>query len=505
MHLVDLRGFFRALVRRWPSITVLTLAGLGVGLAVTSMSTRWYQAGSQIFVSTRATTNITELNEGNSFSQSRVQSYAEIIPSPRIAEAVVDRLGLDLTPGQLSSRISASVEFNTVLIDISVRDTDAVRATQIADAVAVEARQEIVGLETPPGGTSPVTIGITRTADTPTAPVSPKPLLEAAAGLFLGLLAGIGLAVLRDVLDNTVRTGQALADVSGLPVLGTVPYDRTTAQAPVALRPGVPSARSEAYRLVRTNLQFAQVDQHPRVMLVTSAMANEGKTNTAINVALALAEAGHDTCLVDADLRSPSVAGTLGLVQDAGLTTVLIGTAGVDQVFQEACDGKLTVLTSGPIPPNPAEILASERMRGILKDLSGRFDAVVVDSAPLLPVADTLGLAPYTDGTVLVVRAARTSGDRVRSAVDALRAVGAPVLGAMLNMADLKRQGYGRAYGYGYGYGYDSEAPHLVPEDRRAPDLRAQLMDGGAEAVPGSPDDVHVNVRGIPASLEPAE
>jgi non-specific protein-tyrosine kinase len=222
-------------------------------------------------------------------------------------------------------------------------------------------------------------------------------------------------------------------------------------------------------------------------------------------VALALAEAGHDTCLVDADLRSPSVAGTLGLVQDAGLTTVLIGTAGVDQVFQEACDGKLTVLTSGPIPPNPAEILASERMRGILKDLSGRFDAVVVDSAPLLPVADTLGLAPYTDGTVLVVRAARTSGDRVRSAVDALRAVGAPVLGAMLNMADLKRQGYGRAYGYGYGYGYDSEAPHLVPEDRRAPDLRAQLMDGGAEAVPGSPDDVHVNVRGIPASLEPAE
>lgn len=502
---MDLRGFFRALVRRWPSIFVLALAGLGAGMAVTSVSTRWYQAGSQIFVSTRATTNIAELNEGSAFSQSRVQSYAEIIPSPRIAEAVVNRLGLDLTPNQLAGRINASVEFNTVLIDITVRDTEAARAAQIANVVAEQARQEIVNLETPPGqGTPPVNIGITRTADTPTAPISPQPMLEAAAGLFLGLLLGIGFAVLRDILDTTLRTSQALADISGLPVLGTVPYDRSAPQTPVALRPGVPSARSEAYRLVRTNLQFAQVDQHPRVILVTSAMADEGKTSTAINVALALAEAGRTTCLLDADLRNPSVAGTLGLIQDAGLTTVLIGTAAVDQVFQEACDGKLTVLASGPIPPNPAEILASERMRGVLTDLAERFDAVVVDSAPLLPVADSLGLAPYTDGTVLVVRAARTSGERVRSAVEALQAVGAPILGTLLNMAVLKGKGYGRGYGYGYGYGHD--LAHQVPEDRKAPEARDRPGAGHPETLPGYHDNVHVSVRAIAAqSLERSE
>jgi capsular exopolysaccharide synthesis family protein len=467
MQLVDLRGFLRAVTRRWLSVLLLAALGLGAGLLLTAASTPWYQAGSQIFVSTRGTASLAELNEGSSFTQARVQSYAQIISSPRITVPVVAELKLDLTADQLASEISASVEFDTVLIDITVRDTEAKRAAQIANAVAAESSRQIVGLESSPGQPSPVEIGVTRIAAAPSAPVSPRPSLDAAAGLLLGLLLGVGLAVLREVLDTTVRDNQGLAEASGLPVLGVVPFDRGAPGAPIALSPGMRSPRAEAYRLVRTNLQFAHVDQHPRVILVTSAVAGEGKTNTAANLAFALAEAGRSTCLVDADLRSPSVAASLGLVQDAGLTTVLIGAARVEDVFQSAGERGLTVLTSGPIPPNPAEILASEQMRRVLTDLSARFDTVIVDSAPVLPVADSLGLAPQADGTILVVRAARTGGDRVRAAVDALRTVGAPILGSVLSMATLRAGAYG--YGYEYGHGYEPPKPEPEPAPEPEP------------------------------------
>ncbi|GAA0671078.1 hypothetical protein GCM10010193_24080 [Kitasatospora atroaurantiaca] len=474
---LDLRGFLRVLTRRWVSITMLTVAGLGAGLAVTEVSTPQYEARSQIFVSTRATSDIAELNQGSAFSQARVQSYADIVSSARIVAPVINRLGLDMTPDQLAKRINAGVKPNTVLIDIAVTDTDAVRAAKIANTVADEAGVQIVSLETPPGQSAPVHIGTTRSASAPTAPLSPRPLLNAAAGLFAGLIAGVALAVLRDILDTTLRTSHALAEATGLPVLGAVPYDKDAQDSPLAVGPGAHSARAEAFRLVRTNLQFAQVDRSPRVIVVTSPLPGEGKTNTAANLALSLTEAGRSVCLVDADLRSPSVAKTFGLVQDAGLTTVLIGTATVDEVLQQGGEGKLSVLTSGPIPPNPAEILTSDRMRQVLEGLAEAFDVVVVDSAPLMPVADTVGLAPLVDGAVLVVRAGHTPSERAQAAVAALRSVGAPVLGAVLSMAKLHNEGYG--YGYGYGYGETAGASEiaLTPSQKSGEDseLATQL------------------------------
>ncbi|MFD9128983.1 polysaccharide biosynthesis tyrosine autokinase [Kitasatospora sp. NPDC059571] len=447
---VDLRAFAKAVARRWLSITLLALVGLGCGLGVAALSVPQYEAASQIFVSTRATGDIAELNQGSAFSQARVQSYAEIIPSPTIAKAVADRLGLDLDPAALAHRITATAKPNTVLIDITVTDVRAARAAQLANAVAAEAGRQIVALETPPGqnAAAPVHIGITRTAADPSGPVSPRPLLDAGAGLFAGLLAGVGLALLRDALDTTLRTAEALAGTAGLPVLGSVPFDKHAREDALAVTHAAHGARAEAYRVVRTNLQFAQVDRRPRIILVTSSLAGEGKTNTAANLALSLAETGRRTCLVDADLRSPSVARAFGLVQDAGLTSVLIGAAGFADVMQQAGDGTLSVLTSGPMPPNPAELLASDRMRQVLEELADTYDTVVVDSAPLLPVADTVGLSALVDGAVLVVRAGRTPAERVQAGVGALRSAGTPVLGGVLSMAQLERQGYG--YGYGH-------------------------------------------------------
>ncbi|MEU6657885.1 polysaccharide biosynthesis tyrosine autokinase [Streptomyces sp. NPDC046821] len=451
-YTLDLRGFLKALARRWLSVTALTLLGLGAGIAFTTYSTPQYQADSQIFVSTRTAADISQLNEGSAFSQARVQSYADIISSPAIAKSVIGRLGLTMTPAELTEHISAKVKLNTVLIDISVTDTSPRRAARIANSVASESSRMLVSLETPTGErAAPVSIGITRQAEPRTDPISPKPVLDAAIGLLAGLVVGVGLAVLRETLDTTVRTSSALAEVTGLAMLGSIPFDKEAPQTPLAVGPAGYSARAEAYRLVRTNLQFAQVDRRPRVIMVTSPLPGEGKTNTATNLALSLAETGARICLVDADLRNPCVAKNLGLVQDAGLTSVLIGMATTTDVLQSFGEQGLSVLTSGPMPPNPAELLASDRMRQILEDLTQEFDTVVVDSAPLLPVADTVGLAPAVDGTVLVVRAGRTPGERVKAAVSALHSVNASVLGGVLSMAKAANKGYG--YGYGYGYG----------------------------------------------------
>ncbi|MFE5793216.1 polysaccharide biosynthesis tyrosine autokinase [Streptomyces sp. NPDC056503] len=467
---LDLRGFLKALRLRWLSITALALLGLGAGIAFTSFSTPQYRATSQIFVSARTTSDIAELNAGSAFSQARVESYADIITSPRIAQRVVKRLGLPMAPTRLAKHISAEVKAGTVLIDITVTDPSASLAARIADTVADEASRQLVSLETPLGeSTSPVSIGITRDAATPTAPISPRPLLNAAIGLLAGLLAGVGLAALRDTLDTTLHTSSAMTEATGLAVLGTVPFDKEAPHKPLAAGPAAHGARAEAFRLVRTNLQFAQVDHRPRVIMVTSPLPGEGKTNTATNLALSLAETGARICLVDADLRNPCVAKAFGLVQGAGLTSVLIGAATTDDVLQQFGEQDLSVLTSGPIPPNPAELLASDRMRQILQDLTEEFDTVVVDSAPLLPVADTLGLAPIVDGTVLVVRARRTSAERVKAAIDALHSVSAPLLGSVLNMAHLT----GKGYGYGYGYGERPSGPEelLVPPRKAEADV----------------------------------
>ncbi|WP_051944509.1 polysaccharide biosynthesis tyrosine autokinase [Streptacidiphilus rugosus] len=477
---MDLRGFLRVLARRWLTVALVTVAGLAAAVSVVALSTPQYQADSQVFVSARVSTSISDMNQGSAFSQARVQSYADIVTSPRVTGVVVQELGLPLSADQLAQQITATVQLNTVLIDISVVDRNPALAATIANAVADEASRQIVSLETPTDDTTaPVRISLTRAATPPTAPISPRPTLDLAGGLLAGLLGGVGLALLRDMMDTTLRTGPALAEATGLPVLGTVPFDRTAPEAPLAVG-AVHSARAESIRMVRTNLQFANVDKKPKVLLVTSPLASEGKTSIAANLALSMAETGSRVCLVDADLRSPSVAGTFGLVQDAGLTSVLIDAATLDEVLQPVGTTGLCVLTSGQMPPNPAELLSSERMGDVLDELARCFDHVIVDSAPLLPVADTIGLGSLVDGAVLVVRSGRTASERVRHAVEALRAVGVPVLGAVLSMVQLRGA---TGYGYGYGYGYGQERTAGAGAGTTVPPSRGSRLRSGATAM----------------------
>ncbi|MFF4208645.1 polysaccharide biosynthesis tyrosine autokinase [Streptomyces sp. NPDC001796] len=482
---MDLHGFLKALARRWPTVVLCLVLGVGAALGATILSTPVYEARTQLFVATRTGDDSTQLNQGQSFSQARVQSYAEIVTTRQVTGPVVKQLGLRSTPEELASRITAVAPLNTVLIDITVRDTAPQRAARIANAVAERFISVVERLETPkrpvvtkqskknrPGvddaPVSPVSLGVTQEAVAPVVPVSPRPLLNLGAGVLCGLLLGAGLVALREMLDTTFKTGEALGEFVSLPALGTIPYDRNAPRRPLVSTDGH-SKRAEAFRKLRTNLQFSQVDDPPRIIVVTSSVPGEGKTNTSVNLALSLAEAGVSTCLVDGDLRRPSVASTFGLVQDAGLTTVLIGQARIEDVIQEVAGG-LSVLASGAVPPNPTELLASARMKEVLHELADVYEVVIVDTAPLLPVADTVGLASLTQGALLVVRAAKTTREQVRTAAESLERVGVRVLGTVFSMAPVTRAGrYGRYGAYGYGSYGELPAPRASAPRAQAP------------------------------------
>jgi capsular exopolysaccharide synthesis family protein len=248
------------------------------------------------------------------------------------------------------------------------------------------------------------------------------------------------------VLDNTVK-GPLDFEPLGVPALGVIPYDKRTPKVPVAFRGDPHSARSEAYRQLRTNMQFVDVDNPPRIVAITSGVSGEGKSVTAINLAVALAETGARVCLVGADLRKPSLAESLGLVADVGLTTVLIGKAPIESVLQEA-GRNLTVMTSGPVPPNPSELLISAHARKVMKDIASRVDITIIDSAPLLPVTDGAEIAALADATLIVARSGKTTRDQASRSVEALAKVGVRPVGVILNMVTRARGGYDTEYGY---------------------------------------------------------
>jgi capsular exopolysaccharide synthesis family protein len=446
---VDLHDFVRLLRRRWRAVTVVTVAGVVVAAVVTLATTAVYQASTQAFVSLRGTSaDSNTAYQDSLFSQQRVKSYVKIANSPSVTQPVVARLGLGMTARELAGRITADAPPNTVLIDIRVRDPRPARARDLANAVAAQFAQVVSKLESPgPRAASPVTVTVVRPAELPTSPVSPRPMVNLALGLVLGLAIGFGLAVLREILDTSVKTSEDLQELTGNSALGVIAFDPSAQKTPLVSQVDAQSARLEAFRTLRTNLRFVDVDHPPRVVVLTSSVASEGKSTTACNLALTLASAGARVILVEGDLRRPRVADYMGLEGAVGLTDVLIGRAVLEDVLQPWGSTPLTVLTSGALPPNPSEMLSSAQMGELIASLRARADMVLIDAPPLLPVTDAAVLTRECDGALLVIRQGRTTREQLSRSLEALRSVGARLLGTVLNMAPA-----GGMHGYGYGY-----------------------------------------------------
>jgi capsular exopolysaccharide synthesis family protein len=453
---VDLRDYVRILRSRWRLILLCTLLAVAAAAAATATATRQYQAQSQLFVSTADVATASTLSQGGQFAQQRVKSYADIVNSPLVTGPVVQQLGLDTTAADLAKQVTATAPLDTVLINVSVRDRSPQRAQQIADAVADRFTQVAATLETSASSqASPVKVSVVRRAELPLAPVSPRPTLNLALGLLVGLAVGVGAAVLRETLDTSLKGIDEVQQELGLPTLGTIAFDPETAKHPLIVHASPRSTRAEAFRQLRTNLQFIDIDKPPRSILVTSSVPQEGKSTSVCNLAIALTEAGARVALVEGDLRRPRIAEYLGVEGAAGLTDVLVGRADLDDVLQPWGNGALLVLPSGPIPPNPSELLGSQHMDALVRQLENEVDLVLIDAPPLLPVTDAAVMSTLVTGAIIVVRAGKTTRDQARRALDSLHGVGAHVYGVVLNMVPTKGPD---AYRYGYyGYGYAAQ------------------------------------------------
>lgn len=466
---MNLHEIVKLIRTRWLTLVVTALMTTLGAVAYTMAQTPEYQASTRLFVSTAAGNSSTsELYSGNRLSQDRVLSYTQLIMGETLAQRTVDRLNLDIDASKVAGRVTAKAQAGTVLIDVSVLDESPVRARDLANALSEEFVVMARELETSiPGERPDARVVVEQRATVPTAPVVPKPRRNFALGIAFGLLAGIGLSLIRDVLDNTVKDRESLEKIAGAGVVGVIPFDKNRQGQPAISFDKENSATAEAFRKLRTNLQFLSVDYPPRLIVVTSSLPNEGKSTTAINIALSLAEADHNVLLVDGDMRRPSLDKYLDLVGAVGFSTALSGAASLDDVLQDTKFPRLTVLTAGPTPPNPSELLGSTAAKKLLGELRDRFDYVIVDSSPLLAVTDGSVLAAESDGALLLARAQGTKCDQLVEAVGILNDVGASLLGTVLTMVSPRGDSkYGYYYGAGAADSPKATALEIAPDER---------------------------------------
>lgn len=413
------------------------------------------------------------VNQANAF-QPFTATMGDLVETRIVAERVIQRLGIQESPKSLLGEISVSTNPDTAVLKVSVDDGDPERARQIAEAIGtvfpglVRERFGSASVGTGVDQTPPLTVSVFDPAQASATPVSPRPVRNVALAGVLGLVLGVLAAFLADYFDRSLRTRESVERSFGVPVIGQVPFQRK-ASRPVDWTRSPEGA--EAFRTLRANLQYLSVKRPIQTILVTSASAGQGKTTVSANLAIAIARSGATAVIVEGDLRRPMLPTALGVDGGGpGLTGVLIGTSDLSSALVDVplpvgasgpagrSDGRVRILPSGPLPPNPPELLSSERMTALLTELKGSYDYVLIDSPPLLPVADGLELARGVDGVILVVRRNRATSDEAHDVRNLVDRLGISLLGAVFTDSTPPA-----SYYYGA-----AKQPQLVTPDRRA-------------------------------------
>ena len=445
------QDYLRVLREQWVVVVIAAVLAVIAAGTVAFLRPPEYTANLTMYVSAQTADDADGAYQGSLLSQQRVTSYVELVSSTRVSGEVIRRLDLPQTPEQLAGQITASSAPDSVLIDVAVTGSSPERAAQVANSVGDVFTRLVDELERPTAadGVPPVVVRVVQPAAVPAAPSSTGLAVPLAFGLFVGLALGMGAALARNAMDTSMKSPERLREAAQAPILGVIAYDPQVPKRPLTLHEDAQSPRSEAFRQLRTNLQFVDVDHPRKVIVVTSSMPGEGKTTTLCNMAIAMAAAGSRLLVIEGDLRRPKVADLLGIERSVGLTSILAGQVRVEQVIQRWAGGRFDVLASGPLPPNPSELLASEHTADLLEELREQYEMVLIDSPPLLPVTDAAAVAPATDGAILVCRFKQTSQGQVQAAVAALQAVSAPLLGTVFTMVPSSGPGaYGQYNSY---------------------------------------------------------
>jgi polysaccharide biosynthesis transport protein len=494
-----LRGYLYVLRRgRW-WIAAISLLGLGASLGLSLIMTMQYTATAELLVQSTGNLNLATGLYQAPITSADVETELQLVTSAPVQNQVLAKLGS--TPGVVASQLG-----QTNVIAVAAVSTNPVRAALIAntyvhafiawsaaiaisnvtaaanqlstqiDAIGAQISRlpsssaalvtalsnqqavlkgQLAQLEVA-GTTASTGLELVTPAAVPTSPSSPKEAQDALLGVIAGFMLGVGVAFLRDSLDDTMASGKTVERLSGAPLLASVPMvpSRRKKGIPVVAAVSEPSSQlAEAYRSLRTSLQFARQDRPLRTILVTSPSVGDGKTAVVVNLGAVFAQAGVSVVLVSSDLRRPGLNQFFAPGERAGLSSVLTGEQPLEQALVPAPGiDRLWTLGAGRGVANPTELLADQRMQAVIGELAQRFDVVLIDSPPVLPVADALILSGCVDGVLLVVAAGQTRRADLRRTTEKLAHAGTPVVGVVLNKSTAQD-------GYGYYSGYQSYGP----------------------------------------------
>jgi len=445
---VELHQYLSSIRERWLSGLLVAVLVLVVVMGITALQTPRFEATNRIFVQARAGDGVVDLNGGVSFASQQISSYADLATTPYVLDPVIEELGLAVTPVRLAEDITVTVPAETLILEITASSEDPDEAAAIANSTAENLEDRVATLASE-GVRASIELRVVSPALAPDSPASPNVARNASLGAVLALLAGVGTSLGRSLLSTRVRGVDGVPSGPGRTVIATIPTIRGARDAARVLVESPRSAAAESYRELRTNLQFMKFVDDKRSVLLTSSLQGEGKSTCSVNLAYAMSSSGSRVLLIDADLRCPSLHTILGLEGSAGLSTVLIGQAELRDVVQPVGMERLDVLTSGTVPPNPNELLGSSAMEELLEEATMRYDIVIIDAAPMLPVTDAAVLSQFVGGVVVVAESERVRRAEIDRSMGKLEAVGAKVVGVVLNRvrgSASAQDAYGDAY-----------------------------------------------------------
>lgn len=456
--------FFRTTRANLWLLIIGIVVGAAAGFGYASLQPKVYAASSSGYVTVGESGTVDVLS-GSTAAKERARSYAAIVSSEAVAQKIKQNTPeLSLTTGQIRSSITAAAGENAALITVSAKASSPKNAQLLANGALQATADYIKEIEQNPGNAQALVNGDS-TAASPTggntvrviplnnASVNP-PLVapnyeqNTLIGAGTGLVLVYAAIFLRRALDQRIRTRDDATKATGASILGVLPVSDDLNEDNIVKGDTDDHIAQESIRQLRTNLRFVNVDTPPRSFIVTSAVPGEGKSTVSLSLARAMADAGSPVILIDADLRRPTVAKKLKLDAKVGLTQVLAGQVEIANAVHQVGESNLFVLPAGRIPPNPSELLGSDKMRQLINELSEEF-IVVVDVPPLLPVTDASLLSHSVDGVILVGSIGRSHREQMTEASNILKKVNANLLGMVLNRAP--RKGLGNSY-YGFGY-----------------------------------------------------
>jgi capsular exopolysaccharide synthesis family protein len=518
------RAYLHVLRRRKWWVASFALLGLAASLALSLTSPKQYSATAQLLVQP----SVTVASAGTApqpVTQTDVATELQLVTSAPVVQAVRARLGsapavtatqvgqtnviaitaASRVPSQ-SARIAnlyanAFVQYRQQVASSSLASAEAQLRSQISalanqikslgrnpTSAAASAllnqeavlKEQLAQMEVS-GAVNTGEVALVTPALSPVSPSSPKPAQDALLGLAAGLALGLGAAFLWESLDDRLSSKEAAERAGGVPVLAMTPLvpsgRRPEPTVATSAEPSSPAA--EAYRSLRTSLQFARQERRLRAIVVTSPAVGDGKTSTLANLGVVFAQAGERVLLVSCDLRRPKIGEYFGLDESVGLTSVLLGQDTLEEALVPVPGiDRLTLLPAGPIPPNPAELLNGGRVQDIFGQLSEQFDLVLIDSPPVLPVTDAAILSQYADATLMLAAAGQTRRADLHRAAEKLNQVGATILGIVLNKVTRQT---GREYGYGYGYGAGYAYEYKPSRKRGQAEIEAEHPNGNSK------------------------